>query len=222
MIFTCEFQGSLVKIDIVNRSVVGYLTLSGGGDAAGHPLVARRQHLLRRRDDARRRVHDRPDAFTETGFIPTGIGTHGLYPNRDGTKLYVANRGQRPRRRTRRTGPAACRCIDFATKAVVVTWPIPGGGSPDMGNVSADGKTLWLSGRYDDVVYAIDTTTGERHQDPGRRRAPRPHRLAPARPLLAGPHRQHALVPPAHATGVSRRGIRPQLTPVGVGGTGGV
>ena len=50
--------------------------------------------------------------------------------------------------------------IDFATRKVVATWPIPGGGSPDMGNVSADGKTLWLSGRFDDVVYAIDTTTG--------------------------------------------------------------
>ena len=29
-----------------------------------------------------------------------------------------------------------------------------------MGNVSADGTTLWLSGRFDDVVYAIDTTSG--------------------------------------------------------------
>jgi DNA-binding beta-propeller fold protein YncE len=29
-----------------------------------------------------------------------------------------------------------------------------------MGNVSADGKTLWLSGRYDNVVYAFDTATG--------------------------------------------------------------
>ena len=26
-----------------------------------------------------------------------------------------------------------------------------------MGNVSADGKQLWLSGRYDNVVYVIDT-----------------------------------------------------------------
>jgi YVTN family beta-propeller protein len=51
--------------------------------------------------------------------------------------------------------------IDFATRKIVVTWPIPGGGSPDMGNVSADGKVLWLSGRFDDVVYAIDTTTGQ-------------------------------------------------------------
>jgi DNA-binding beta-propeller fold protein YncE len=49
--------------------------------------------------------------------------------------------------------------IDFATAKVVQTWTIPGGGSPDMGNVSADGKYLWLSGRYDDVVYRIETTT---------------------------------------------------------------
>ena len=39
--------------------------------------------------------------------------------------------------------------------------PVPElAGSSDMGNVSNDGKTLWLSGRYDDVVYAIDTTSG--------------------------------------------------------------
>ncbi len=50
--------------------------------------------------------------------------------------------------------------IDFATRKVDVTWPIPGGGSPDMGNVSADGTQLWLSGRYDNVVYVFDTTTG--------------------------------------------------------------
>ena len=29
-----------------------------------------------------------------------------------------------------------------------------------MGGVSADGRLLWLSGRYDDVVYAIDTRSG--------------------------------------------------------------
>ena len=36
----------------------------------------------------------------------------------------------------------------------------PGGGSPDMGDVSANGKVLWLSGRYNSAVYAIDTRTG--------------------------------------------------------------
>lgn len=51
--------------------------------------------------------------------------------------------------------------IDFATRKVEAVWPIPGGGSPDMGNVSADGKALWLSGRFDNVVYRIDTTNGK-------------------------------------------------------------
>ncbi len=106
-----------------------------------------------------------PNSFTETGFIPSGIGTHGLYPSRDGTKLYVANRGSSqvggpPH------GPGSVSVLDFATKQIVATWPIPGGGSPDMGNVSNDGKTLWLSGRYDNVVYAIDTTSGNVTQIP--------------------------------------------------------
>jgi DNA-binding beta-propeller fold protein YncE len=56
--------------------------------------------------------------------------------------------------------------IDFSTLKVVQTWPIPGGGSPDMGNVSADGRQLWLSGRYDDVVYVFDTDSGAVSQVP--------------------------------------------------------
>ena len=35
------------------------------------------------------------------------------------------------------------------------------GGSPDMGGVSSDGKTLWLSGRYNREVYAFNTDTGQ-------------------------------------------------------------
>jgi YVTN family beta-propeller protein len=99
------------------------------------------------------------ESFRQTGFIPTGVGAHGLYPSRDGKLLYVANRGSnlvhgKPK------GKGSVAVIDFATGKVVKTWPIPGGGSPDMGNVSADGKYLWLSGRYDDVVYRVDTESG--------------------------------------------------------------
>jgi streptogramin lyase len=50
--------------------------------------------------------------------------------------------------------------IDFATRRIVAQWPIPGGGSPDVGNISADGKLLWFSGRFDDEVYAINTDAG--------------------------------------------------------------
>jgi YVTN family beta-propeller protein len=165
VIFTCEFQGSLVKIDVLNHTVVGYLQLSQGGmpqDIRSSPdgntfYVA---------EMMRGGVYTiDPNSFTETGFIPTGIGTHGLYPSRDGTKLYIANRGSTqvggpP------GGPGSVSVLDFATKSVVATWPIPGGGSPDMGNVSADGSLLWLSGRYDDVVYVIDTKTGNQIQIP--------------------------------------------------------
>jgi YVTN family beta-propeller protein len=100
------------------------------------------------------------DNFRQVGFIPTGVGTHGLYPSRDGTKLYVANRGSHDNIRPRPHGPGSVSVIDFATNEIVANWPIPGGGSPDMGNLSLDGKKLWLSGRYDNVVYAIDTDTG--------------------------------------------------------------
>ena len=34
------------------------------------------------------------------------------------------------------------------------------GWQPDMGGVSADGKVLWLSGRYSAEVYAISTRNG--------------------------------------------------------------
>ena len=67
------------------------------------------------------------------------------------------------------------------------TWKLPGGGSPDMGGVTADGTQLWLSGRYNSTVYVIDTTTGTLlHSIPVRGG---PHgllRLAPTRPILLG------------------------------------
>ena len=160
LIMTCEYQGRLVKIDWINRKVLSYLKLSGGGipqDIRVSPDGKVFYVAELRRGGVY--VID-GDAFKEIGFVKTGVGTHGLYPSRDGTKLYVANRGSsqiggKPR------GPGSVAVIDFATRKVVATWPIPKGGSPDMGNVSADGKRLWLSGRYDNVVYVIDTTTGE-------------------------------------------------------------
>ena len=50
--------------------------------------------------------------------------------------------------------------IDLATRKPIAKWEIPGGGSPDMGGLSADGATLWLSGRYNREVYAFDTRNG--------------------------------------------------------------
>jgi YVTN family beta-propeller protein len=91
-----------------------------------------------------------PMTMTEVGAIPTGAGSHGEYVSRDTTDLYVTNR---------KAGTVSV--IDFATRRVVATWVIPGGGSPDMGGVSADGKEFWVTGRYNGVVYVFDTTTGQ-------------------------------------------------------------
>jgi DNA-binding beta-propeller fold protein YncE len=160
VIFTCEFQGSLAKIDMVGRKVLGYLKLSKGGmpqDIRVSP-DGKTFYVADMKADGVFLIDG--ESFKEIGFIQTGIGSHGLYPSRDGTKLYVANRGSN-HIRGKPHGKGNVSVIDFATRNIVATWPIPGGGSPDMGNVSADGKVLWLSARYDDVVYAIDTTSGE-------------------------------------------------------------
>jgi YVTN family beta-propeller protein len=164
-LFTCEFGGKLAKIDMVNRKVLGYLQL----DPKGMPQDIRISpdgkvfYVADMMADGVFLVDG--DRFTQIGFIQTGVGTHGLYPSRDGTKLYISNRGSN-RVHGPKHGKGSISVLDFATRKVLVTWPIPGGGSPDMGNVSADGKTLWLSGRFDDVVYAIDTTTGAMHLIP--------------------------------------------------------
>jgi YVTN family beta-propeller protein len=158
-IFTCEFQGGLVKIDPVNRKVLGYLKLSKGG-MPQDIRVSPDGKLFYVADMLANGVFVvNGDTFTEIGFIATGVGTHGLYPSRDGKKLYITNRGSNKMHGPPH-GKGSISVLDFASRKVEATWPIPGGGSPDMGNVSADGKLLWVSGRYDNVVYAIDTATG--------------------------------------------------------------
>lgn len=158
-IFTCEFNGDLVKIDMVHRKVMGYLKLSPHG-MPQDIRISPDGKLFYVADMKKNGVFLVDGAsFKKVGFIPTGVGTHGLYPSRNGKELYVANRGSNLIHGPRH-GKGSVSVIDFATRKVIATWPVPGGGSPDMGNVSADGKTLWLSGRFDDVVYAINTTTG--------------------------------------------------------------
>jgi YVTN family beta-propeller protein len=159
-IFTCEYQGSVAKIDFVNHRVIGYLRLSRGGMPQDIRISpdGKLFYVADMMADGVFAIDG--DAFREVDFIKTGVGTHGLYPSRDGTKLYVTNRGSNKIHGPAR-GKGSVSVLDFATRKVEKTWPIPGGGSPDMGNVSADGKQLWLSGRYDNVVYAFDTGTGE-------------------------------------------------------------
>jgi YVTN family beta-propeller protein len=180
-IFTCEFDGTVAKIDLVERKVLGYIQLIKPGlpTTTVKGVDGRDETVCTTWKGMPQDIRVSPDGkiffvadmmadgvyvvdgatFRQVGFIPTGVGTHGLYPSRDGTKLYVANRGSN-RIHGRPKGKGSVAVIDFATRKVEATWPIPGGGSPDMGNVSADGKVLWLAGRFDNVVYAIDTADG--------------------------------------------------------------
>lgn len=158
-IFTCEFGGHVAKVDMVEHKVVGSLKLSKGGMPQDVRIAADGKVFYVADMMADGVFVIDGDAFREIGFISTGIGTHGLYPSRDGTKLYISNRGSN-KVHGAKGGPGSVSVLDFATRKIVANWPIPGGGSPDMGNVSADGAHLWLSGRFDDVVYDFDTATG--------------------------------------------------------------
>lgn len=186
-LFTCEFDGTVAKIDLVGRKVAGYLKLAMPrirfkdtpvkGNTPTEPPATEvctstkgmPQDVRVSPDGKRFYVADMEadgvhiidgESFTETGFIATGVATHGLYPSRDGKQLYVTNRGSHKIHGAAK-GPGSVTVLDFATDKIVAQWPVPGGGSPDMGNVSADGNWLWLSGRFDDVVYRFDTRSGE-------------------------------------------------------------
>ena len=164
LIASCEFSGQLVKVDVRRERVVGVLDLPDGrGGMPQDVRVSPDGRVFYVADlaaggvwkvDGRR--------FKVAGFVRTGAGAHGIYPSRDGRLLYVSNRGE-----------GSVSVISFRTQKVVKKWRIPGGGSPDMGGVSADGAVLWLSGRYNGVVYAISTRTG---------------RLLARIPVGAGPH----------------------------------
>jgi DNA-binding beta-propeller fold protein YncE len=148
MLVSCEFAARMVVVDVPAERVVATIGLRAGSSPQDVKLapagrvfyVADLVHGGVWEIDAH--------AWTVTGFIRTGAGAHGLYPSRNARRLFVSNRG---------TGTVSV--ISFATRRVVATWTIPGG-SPDMGGVSASGRVLWLSGRFDASVYAINTATG--------------------------------------------------------------
>ncbi len=161
MLLTCEFGGSMIVVDLKGQRVIKAFPL--------HPQSSP-QDVKLSPDGSVFYVADlvyggvwivSANSFNVIGFVKTGAGAHGLYPSRDGRFLYVSDRSE-----------GAVSVISFKTRRVVKTWPIPGG-SPDMGNVSADGRVLWLSGRYDNQAYAIDTQNG---------------RLLARVPVGAGPH----------------------------------
>jgi len=162
LLASCEFSGKAIVVDVKRERVLRTVALAAGGmpqDVKLSPdgrvfyvadMASNGVWLI----DAHR--------FRKLGFLATGAGAHGLYASRDSRLLYVSNRGE-----------GSITLISFRTRKPIDKWHLPGGGSPDMGGVSADGRLLWLSGRYNGEVYAISTRTG---------------RLLKRIPVGAGPH----------------------------------
>jgi DNA-binding beta-propeller fold protein YncE len=145
----CEFSGDVVKVDTGRQKVVA--TMSLGRHAMPQDVKLSpdgRQFYVADMAAGGVWVIDAAN-FRRAGFIRTGYGAHGLYVSRDSRYLYVSNRGE-----------GSISLISFAGHRVARKWRLPGGGSPDMGGISADGRILWLSGRYNSVIYAISTTDG--------------------------------------------------------------
>jgi len=148
---SCEFADKMIVVDVATKTIVRAFSLPQRTD--GMP-----QDVKLSPDGNTFYVADMSadgvylidgQAHGVIGFEPTGKETHGLYVDRSSTRLFVTNRHE-----------GSISVIDLATRKPVTKWKIPGGGSPDMGNLSADGSVFWISGRYDNVVYAISTTDG--------------------------------------------------------------
>ncbi|MCA1820717.1 MAG: hypothetical protein LC644_02785 [Pseudonocardia sp.] len=151
-VFSCEFAGAIAVVDVASHQLLRVI-----------PMPVRHTHM------GPQDVKLAPDgsayytadcdagglwvldgaATTVQRFIPTGRCAHGLYLSRDAKRLFVSNRGE-----------GSVSVLNADTGVPITKWHIPGGGSPDMGNLTADGTQLWLSGRYDNVVYVLSTVDG--------------------------------------------------------------
>jgi len=147
---TCEFDGTVLELSLGSLKVVRRLRLHGGVASPQDIKLAPDGRLLYVADQLAGGLWEiDPLTLRKVGFLRTGLGVHGLYPSRNARLLYATNRAE-----------GSVSVISFATRRVVGKWRLPPGSSPDMGGVSADGGTLWLSGRYNSEVYAIDTANG--------------------------------------------------------------
>jgi len=150
MYASCEFGGRMIEIDLRTQRVIGTLLIAGGHSSPQDVKLSPDGRTLYTADQAAGGIWEiDPARFTVTGFVRTGAGAHGLYPSRDASFLYVSNRAA-----------GSISVVSFKSRRVVAVWQLPTPASPDMGGVSADGSVLWLSGRYNAEVYAIDTRTG--------------------------------------------------------------
>src|SRR5205823_4441336 len=131
-IASCEFSGRLLKVDVRHFRVLAVRSLPRRYAVPQDVRSSPDAKVFYVADLAAGGVWEvDPARFEVIGFIRTGAGAHGLVVGRNGKVLYVANRND-----------GSVSVISFRTRKVIRTWQIPGGSSPDMGDVLADGRLL--------------------------------------------------------------------------------
>ena len=165
---SCEFSGKLILVNTAKMSVVKYFTLPS--TSVNGKLLPTHRHMNAADAPTPQDVKISPDGktfyiadmlengvwvmpaehFGQVSFIHTGVEAHGMYVTRDSKYLLISNRGE-----------GSVSVLRFSDNKLVAKWKIPGGGSPDMGGISADGTQFWVSGRYDNVVYVFDIVHGK-------------------------------------------------------------
>jgi DNA-binding beta-propeller fold protein YncE len=150
MLVSCEFSGRMILVDVPHQKLLKTITLKPGAAPQDVKLSpdGRVYYVADMISSGVWKISAK--TYKPIGFIPTGLGAHGLYVSRDARYLYVSNRRD-----------SSISLISLKTRKVVKKWVIPGGGTPDMGGVSTNGKVLWLTGRYSSEVYAINTRNGK-------------------------------------------------------------
>ena len=163
-IASCEFSGQIIQVDTQEMKVINRANLPRTYSGVSNTL----HHGMRNIGPKPQDVKISPDGKTfyiadmmsngvwvmpapwgKLNFIKTGLGTHGLYVTRDAKYLVITNRDE-----------GTLSLLRFSDNSIIHKWKIPGGGSPDMGGISTDGKIFWVSGRYNDCIYAISLEDG--------------------------------------------------------------
>ena len=151
---TCEFDGALILMDTQKQALIAKIKLPTTFTKDPMP-----QDIKLSPDGKTFFIADMMSNgiwvmpaghFGSFTFIKTGKEAHGLYVTRDSKSLLITNRGE-----------GSVSVLRFSDKKLVAKWKIPGGGSPDMGGITADGKQFWVSGRYNGVVYVFDIDNGK-------------------------------------------------------------
>jgi YVTN family beta-propeller protein len=145
LLISNEFDGNIVKVDLISRQVSGKLLVGGSPvdvklSPDGSVFFVANQGL------GGVSVID-PTSMRQLSFIKTGAGAHGMAISRDGSRIYVSNRLD-----------GSLSVLDPGRRRSVAKWRI--GGSPDMLQTTPDGRQLWLSNRFSHTISVVDTTTG--------------------------------------------------------------